>query len=433
MGYGVPNMGGGGAGGLISLLGGLFGGLHQGNIDKGDRKQKAAESAANVAKTGADITHEGIENKVAQAGLDATNLAATQQNAQTLVTNTNRQLLTHPDMLKDPALRKAYLDASSSLHMPVAMDKDGNIDVDSTKSKQFGDYTPDEVAKLMAMDPSVRAYATRDVGGKPKGFDTTKAIQPYDQMTKRLTAQAAGTRATTGQKAEAHKEYVDDVKLPIWSRLEKARAIVQEHTSATDTAKAYAVINKMNAEAGRASAEAAAVGPRLQIAEQSLGLRSQELSVRLQELQYNTNPGSFKNLHLATQALDEYTSRTEGQLEGAKKALATYAATKNGGTILADDPIGIKLQGSIGRLESLVYSATQQSNKARSEFTNFQHQGVAISKQSGKQASILPRANQGGSEQSLGDAPPGAKNGTRGKMADGTPAVVRDGKLYKVQ
>ena len=442
MAFQTPNVTGqGGYGGGGGLLGFLSQGLkgyeegHKYRMDekqqKIENKQKEAAAADTHALDQSTIQHQTLENVAAQA--TAARLAKTDATttAQTTYDNVVNQAIKFPEITKDPTMMKGFLDASNVLGKPVVRNKDGSVNWDAMNPKQFSDLSVEDKAKFQAMNPDDRNLAMKGIGGIPPRFLKVGASYTPEAQARLTTAAASGTRAATDQKHKANIDLMNDTKAGFTERLTAAKTAYTEAQSSTVKALALAKINELQAQAGRANAEASAVGPKLQIAEQNLGIRSQELGVQLQRLQYDTSPNSLKNLHASTVALDEFTTRTESELDGAKKALAAYAATKNDGVISVDDPIGQKLQGTIGRLEGVVYSATQQSNKARSALINNQFPGMAMTRQSGgKQQTIMPRNRSGNQGVSLGDAPSGMKEGQTGKMPDGKRAVVRGGKLY---
>jgi hypothetical protein len=434
--YGVPTATGGTGSGLFGGLSSILQGYQQERTLRGqekqqkiENKQKDAAAADTHALDQSTIEHNTLENVAATATAARLKKADDTSTAQTTYDNVVNQAIKFPEITKDPTMMTGFLAAANVLGKPVVRNKDGSVNWDAMNPRQFSDLSVDDKVRFMAMNPDDRNLAMKGIGGIPPRFLKVGASYTPEAQARLTTAAASGTRAATGATHEANVDRMNNSKLGFTERLTAAKTAYTEAESSTVRALALAKINELQAQAARASTEAAAVGPRLQIAEQNLGIRSQELGVQLQRLQYDVSPTSIKNLHASTVALDEFTTRTESELDGAKKALAAYAGTKTDGTISVDDPIGQKLQGTIGRLEGVVYSATQQSNKARSALVNNQFPGMAITRQSGgRQSTIMPRKGAGGGV-SLGDAPPGAKDGTTGNI-DGKRAVVRGGKLY---
>jgi hypothetical protein len=396
-----------------------------------ENQQKATAAADTHALDQSTIQHNTLENVTANATAARLAKQDSVADATTRFNNVTTQAIKFPELTKDPVMMNQYLVDANTLGKPVVKNADGSINWDAMNPKQFTDLSVEEKAKYQAMNPDDRNLAMKGIGGIPPRFLKVGASYTPEAQAKLTTAGATSTRATTAQTHQQNVDRMNDTKLGFTERLTAAKTAYTEAQTGTVKALALAKINELHAQAQKASTEAAAVGPKLQIAEGNLNIRSQELGAQLTRLQYDTSPTSLKNLHASTVALDEFTTRTESELDGAKKALAAYAGTKTDGTISVDDPIGQKLQGTIGRLEGVVYSATQQSNKARSALVHNQFPGMAMTRQSGgKQSTIMPRNRSGNQGVSLGDAPSGMTEGQTGKMPDGKRAVVRGGKLY---
>jgi hypothetical protein len=435
--YGVPTATGGTGSGLFGGLSSILQGYQQERTLRGQEKQQKIENkqAADTAaekKTmdTATITSMNLENVAAQA--TATRLAKQDAttDATTRVDNVTNQAVKFPELARDPVMMNQYIADMNTLGRPVVRNKDGSVNWDAMNPKQFSDLSVEDKARYQAMNPDDRNLAMKGIGGIPPRFLKVGASYTPEAQARLTTAAASGTRAATGATHEANVDRMNNSKLGFTERLTAAKTAYTEAQSSTVKALALAKINELQAQAQKASVEASAVGPKLQIAEQNLGIRSQELGVQLQRLQYDTSPTSLKNLHNSTVALDEFTTRTESELDGAKKALATYAATKNDGVISVDDPIGQKLQGTIGRLEGVLYSATQQSNKARSALVNNQFPGMAMTRQSGgRQSTIMPRRGAASGGTPVGTAPAGTADGTTTQY-QGKTLTARGGKWY---
>ncbi len=441
MAYQVPQVGGqGGYGGGGGILGFLTQGLkgyedaHKLKTDerqqKIENKQTADTAAEEKTMDTATITNMNLENVAAATTAKRLDKQDAQTTAQTTFDNVTAQAIKFPEVVKDPTMMAGYLAAANVLGKPVVRNKDGSVNWDAMNPKQMSEMSVDDFAKYMAMNPKDRANATQGYGGRTKAFLTDRAIYTPEQQAKLTTADAATTRAATGATHEANIDRMNNTKLGFTERLTAAKTAYTEAQSSTVKNIALAKINELNAQAGRASAEASAVGPRLQIAEGNLNIRSQELGAQLTRLQHDVSPMSLKNLHNSVVALDEFTTRTESELDGAKRALAAYAGTKSGGTISVDDPIGQKLQGTIGRLEGVVYSATQQSNKARSALVHNQFPGMAMTRQAGgKTSTIMPRGGAASGGTPVGNAPSGTADGTTTDY-NGKTLTARGGKWY---
>jgi len=441
MGYQTPNVtGDGGYGGGGGILGFLTQGLksyQEGHAtklaekqQKVENKQKADTAAEQKTMDTATIEHMNLENVAAKHTDERLTKADTTATAQNTYDNIVQQAIKFPETVKDPALMTGLLNAANVLGKPIVRNKDGSINFDALNPKQFDSLTTDQLAYYSGLDPTSRKSQMQGIGGIPDDFKTQKAIHPYEQETKRLTAGAAASVASSKVAIAKHADARADDHEETWKRKQNAEIDYTNAKTSTQKQEALARINHLNAESAKVGAEASAIGPRLQIAEQNLGLRSQELSIQLQKLQYDTSPTSLKNLHTATVALDENTNRVQGELTSAQSHLATYAASKSNGVIAPDDAVGQQLQSNINRLNNALYSANQQSGKARSALVGHQFQGIAMTKQSGGKAStIMPRkgAAQG---TPIGDAP-GVPDGTKGNF-NGKPAVVRGGKAYAI-
>jgi hypothetical protein len=441
MAYQTPDVTGsggfGGGGGILGFLTQGLKGYQEGHKERMDEKQQKvenkqkADTAAETQKLDeSTIQHNTLENVAATATAARLKKADDTATAQTTFDNVTAQAIKFPEVVKDPTLMKGYLAAANVLGKPVVRNKDGSVNWDAMNPKQMSEMSVDDFAKYMAMNPKDRANATQGYGGRTKAFLTDPAIYTPEQQAKLTTAGAATTRATTDQRHKNNIDRMNNTKLGFTDRLTAAKTAFAEAQTGTEKDLATAKINELNAQAQRASAEASAVGPRLQIAEGNLNIRSQELGVQLTRLQYDVSPMSLKNLHNSVVVLDEFTTRTESELDGAKKALAAYAGTKSHGTISVDDPIGQKLQGTIGRLEGVLYSATQQSNKARSALVHNQFPGMAMTRQAGgKTSTIMPRGGAASGGTPVGNAPSGTADGTTTDY-NGKTLTARGGKWY---
>lgn len=434
-GYSVgPGATSGGSGGLL----GLFSAINdakdaeaQKKESKLENQQKATAAADTHALDVSTIQHQTLENVAAAATADRLKKQDATTTAQTQFDNVVSQAIKFPEITKDPTMMNQFLVAANVLGKPVVKNADGSVNWDAMNPKQFSDLSVEDKARYMAMNPDDRQLAMKGIGGIPPRFLKVGASYTPEQQAKLTTAGAATTRAHTD---EVHKNNIDrmnNTKLGFTDRLLAAKSAYAEAETSTARALALAKINELQAQAGKASAEAAAVGPKLQIAEGNLNIRLKELTVAQDRLKFDISPTSLKNLHNSTVALDEFTSRSESELDGAKKALATYAATKRDGVIAPDDAIGQGLQNTINRLNNVVYTATQQSNKARSALVGHQFQGRAMTAQAGgKQSTIMPRRGAASGSTPIGSTPAGTADGTK-TTYQGKTLTARGGKWYE--
>jgi hypothetical protein len=438
MGFQTPDVSSGGGyasgGGGMGFLSQFLTGLHNTNQEKKAEKQQGVENKQKADEAGekkkmdeSTIQHQGLENTVLQAGLARDAQTAKMGQAQTVWDNITKQLQNNPEIAKDPSLMQGLTDAANTLNKPIVKNKDGTLNIDALMPQQFTDLTPDQKAYYAGLNPKERKSQMKGIGGVDGDFMSAPPVHSYDQETKRKTAEASGTRAATGQQRETHKEYIDDQKLPIWKRLETARAALTETIGGDSHAKAYATIRKLNAEANEIGVRAAAIPARMGLEQASLGLRSQALGISLQRLQFDQSKTALSSLHSTTQALDEYATRTRGEMNSAQKEYDAYIQTPKG--MNTEDPLRATMLDRIHKTNDILFTVEQQSAQARSALKNHQFQALGITQNSGKQSTILPRKNQGGGEP-IGDAP-GVADGTKGKF-NGKPGIVRGGKVYEI-
>jgi hypothetical protein len=441
MGFQTPNVTGqGGYGGGGGILGFLSQGLkgyedaHKLKTDerqqKIENKQKDAAAADTHAMDQSTIQHNTLENVAATATAARLKKADDTATAQTTYDNVVKQAIKFPEITKDPTMMTGFLAAANNLGIPVVRNPDGSVNWDAMNPKQFSDLSVDDKAKFQAMNTDDRNLAMKGIGGIPPRFLKVGASYTPEQQARLTTAGAATTRATTDQKHKANIDLMNDTKLGFQDRLTAAKTAYTEAQSSTVRALALAKINELQAQAGKANAEASAVGPRLQIQMEGLGLRAGQLKVAQDRLKHDQSKDAFTQLHSATTALDEYVTRSQSELTEANTALTAYKSVK-GDVIAPDDAMGQSLLKNAARLNDTLFTAKQQADSARSAFVNYTHQGRAMTAQGGgRQSTIMPRNRSGNQGVSLGDAPAGMKDGQTGKMPDGKQAVVRGGKLY---
>jgi hypothetical protein len=391
-----------------------------------ENKQKADEATEKKKMDESTIQHQGLENAVLQAGLaDAAHKQKLDQ-ARTTRDNIIKQLQNNPEIAKDPSMMQGLTDTSNILGIPLVKNKDGTLNIDSTFPKQMSDLSLEEKAYYAGLSIPERKTQMKGIGGKDPEFMSAPPQHSYDQETKRKTAEASGTRADTGKKKEEHQEHRDNEKDPIWKREHNARARLLETVGADAQAKDYAIIRKLQAEAGEISVRAAAIPARLGLEQASLGLRSQALGISLQRLQFDQSKTALSSLHSTTQALDEYATRTRGEMNSAQKEYDAYIQTAKGQN--SEDPLRATMLDRIHKTNDILFTVEQQSAQARSALKNHQFQALGITQNSGKQSTILPRKNQGGGEP-IGKAPAGTADGTT-REYNGKTITARGGMWY---
>jgi hypothetical protein len=431
MGYQVPQMGSGG-GGLASILGFLGQGLkgyEEGKQQKLENKQAAGKAADEHALDQSTIQHNTLENVAATATATRLKKADDTATAQTTFDNVTNQAIKFPEITKDPTMMKGYLDAANVLGKPVVRNADGSVNWDAMNPKQFSDLSVEDKAKFQAMNPDDRNLAMKGIGGIPPRFLKVGASYTPEAQARLTTAAASGTRAATGATHEANVDRMNNTKLGFTERLTAAKTAYTEAQSSTVKALALAKINELQAQAGKANAEAAAVGPRLQIQMEGLGLRAGQLKVAQDRLRHDTSKDAFTQLHGATVALDEYATRAQSELTAANTALTAYKAVK-GDTIAPDDAMGQSLMKNAARLNDTLFTARQQADSARSAFVNYTHQGRAMTAQGGgRQSTIMPRRGAASGGTPVGSAPAGTADGTTTQY-NGKTLTARGGKWY---
>lgn len=440
MSFQTPQIGGqgglAGGGGLLGFLAQGLKGYQEGHKEKTDehnekedRTQKKAEFGEKQKMDDATLQHDNIINKTGEYALsqqiETDNKAKATAQFSTLRDFMNQ----YPQALKDPHQAEQLLNAANAAGVPLARTKDGGIDPDSLKTQSFGEYTPDQLAKLNAMDPTDRKNALANTKGVPAGFITAPRAKPtYDEQIKMTNAQNGKERADAYVNHYKTTDKIAMEKLPLYKRKQQADIDLKNALTSNDkvsVGKIYAQINELNAHADEARVNAQAIPARLGLMSSSLDLREKELGVSMARLQYDTSPDSLKNLHSTAQSLDQYTDQAQGELDSAERALATYASAQSGGQISPDDKIGQQLQQNIHMINEKVYTSKRQADKARSALVNHQFQGVAMTRQSGgRPTTILPRQSKGGN--SVGNAN-GVADGTTG---GGGKYVARGGKWY---
>jgi hypothetical protein len=198
---------------------------------------------------------------------------------------------------------------------------------------------------------------------------------------------------------------MNNTKLGFTDRLTAAKTAYTEAQSSTVRDLALAKSMNFMHKQRRANAEAAAVGPRLQIQMEGLGLRAGNLKVAQDRLKHDQSKDAFTQLHSATTALDEYATRAQSELTAANTALTAYKAVK-GDTIAPDDAMGQSLMKNAARLNDTLFTARQQADSARSAFVNYTHQGRAMTAQGGgKQSTIMPRKGAASGGTPVGSSP----------------------------
>jgi hypothetical protein len=441
MGFQTPNVTGnggyGGGGGLLGFLSQGLKGYEEGHKIRTDEKQqkienkqKEADSADTHALDQSTIQHNTLENVAATA--TATRLAKQDAttDATTRVDNVTKQAVKFPELARDTVMMNQYIADMNTLGRPVVKNKDGSVNWDAMNPKQFSDLSVEDIARYQAMNPVDRALAMQGRGGTPPGFLKAKASYTPEQQAKLTTAAASGTRAATGATHEANVDRMNNTKLGFTERLTAAKTAYTEAQSSTVKALALAKINELQAQAQKASVEAAAVVPRLQIQMEGLGLRAGQLKVAQDRLKHDQSKDAFTQLHSATTALDEYATRTQSELTAANTALTAYKAVK-GDTIAPDDAMGQSLMKNAARLNDTLFTVKQQADSARSAFVNYTHQGRAMTAQGGgRQSTIMPRGGRAASGGTpVGSAPAGTADGTTTQY-NGKTLTARGGKWY---
>jgi len=383
-----------------------------------ENKQKTREADEKQKMDESTIQHQGIENTALQAGLAKDAKAEQMSTAQTTVDNIRRQALIHPDLLKDPSVRENYIKQSNLLGIPVVLGKDGSIDTDAIKAKQFSDLTEEQKQYYAGLDPNSRKAQMRDIGGVDAGFMSANPVHSYKEETERKKADTGQQNADTRRQYDLHKEHVDDVKLPTWQRLNGAKAALVEATTSEQKGYMQAKIVGLYAQANKARVEASAVGPRLALMQRSLDDRGKEIDLQIARLQYDTSPNSLKNVMGFTKELDGYVEKTQGQLDSAEKTLEAYAATQTDGVIQPENQMGIQLQSNVHRLNDSLAALKQKQKRAQSMVQGYEPQGMAITQHSGKQSNILPRKASGSNPQ----------EGSKSMSKSGKPMTYTNGK-----
>jgi len=427
-GYSVgPGATSGGSGGLL----GMFSGISDAEDAKAQKKelklenqQKATAAADTHALDQSTIQHNTLENVTANATAARLAKQDSVTDATTRFNNVTTQAIKFPELTKDPVMMNQYLVDANTLGKPVVKNADGSINWDAMNPKQFTDLSVDEKAKYQAMNPDDRALAMKGIGGIPPRFLKVGASYTPEAQAKLTTAGAATTRAATDQRHKDNIDRMNNTKLGFTDRLTAAKTAYTEAGTSTERDLALAKINELTAQAGKANAEAAAVGPRLQIQMEGLGLRAGNLKVAQDRLKHDQSKDAFTQLHSATTALDEYATRAQSELTAANTALTAYKAVK-GDTIAPDDAMGQSLMKNAARLNDVLFTARQQADSARSAFVNYTHQGRAMTAQGGgRQSTIMPRR---------GAASGGTAEGTKATSKSGKPMVFQNGQWEYVK
>jgi hypothetical protein len=429
--YGVPTATGGTGSGLFGGLSSILQGYQQERTLRGqekqqkiENKQKSDEAAETSKMDTATITNMNLENVAAQATAARLAKQDATQTWQTQYDNVVKQAVKFPQITKDPVMMNQFLVAANGLGIPVVRNKDGSVNWDAMNPRQFSDLSVEDKAKFAALNPDDRNLQMQGIGGIPPRFLKVGAVLTPDEQSKRITALASGTRAATDATHKANIDRMNNTKLGFQDRLTAAKTAYTEAGTSTERDLALAKINELQAQAGKANAEAAAVGPRLQIEQDGLSLRAGTLRVAQDRLKHDTSKDAFTQLHSATTALDEYATRAQSELTAANAALTAYKEVK-GNTIAPDDAMGQSLLKNAARLNDTLFTARQQADSARSAFVNYTHQGRAMTAQGGgKQHTIMPRK---------GAASGGTAEGTKATSKSGKPMVFQNGQWEYVK